>query len=149
MKYDPEDLRETYEENSDGLSPDEFLADRTKLYLQNLLQTDNGQKLFRQTGPYWETLYFILQKYAPAELVVYERFAGPFNSFDETVKAEYDHKDDLLNFMAALAYQEMRFDTLQNPDEVHILEVDNDDYAYIPNQNIDQERYFGRDRVED
>lgn len=146
MKFSEEDLRNTFEENSDGLSEEEFLKDRTKLYLQNLLQTDNGMKLFRQAGPYWETFCPILKKYAPAELAVYERFAGPFDYFNEKVKAEYDHKNDLLNFLAALAYQEMRYNTMQNPNEVHLIEVDGEEIPYMPNQNIDVDQYFGREK---
>jgi hypothetical protein len=144
MKYNPKDLQETYEANSDGLTPEEFLKDRTKLFLQNLLETDNGRKLYRQTGPYWENLYPVFKKYAPELLAEYERQAGPFDYFNEAVKVEYDYKNDLLNFMAALAYQGMRYDTMQNPEDVHILEIDGDDYAYIPNQNIDQDQHFGR-----
>lgn len=146
MKFSAEDLQETYEENSDGLTPEEFLKDRTKLYLQNLLETDNGKKLYRQTGPYWENLYPVLQKYTPELLAEYERQTGPFDYFNEEVKAEYDHKDDLLNFMAALAYQGMRYDTMQRPEDVHLIELGEiDDYAYIPNQNIDQAQYLGRE----
>jgi hypothetical protein len=145
MKYNPQDLKATYEENSDGLTPEEFLKDRTMLFLQNLLETDNGKKLYRQTGPYWETLYPVFKKYAPQELLAeYERRAGPFDYFNEAVKAEYDYKDDLLNFMAALKYQETRFDTMQSPEDVHLIELDGEEYAYIPNQNIDQDQYFGR-----
>lgn len=146
MKYDPEDLQETFEENNNGLTPEEFLKDRVKLYLQNLLETDNGRKLYRQTGPYWENLYPVFKKYAPELLAEYERQAGPFNYFNEAVKAEYDYKDDLLNFMAASAYQEMRYDTMQRPDEVHFIELgDEDNYVYMPNQNIDQDQYLGRE----
>jgi hypothetical protein len=145
MKYDPKDLQATYEENSDVLAPEEFLKDRTKLYLQNLLETDNGKKLYRQTGPYWENFYPVLQKYAPELLAEYERQAGPFDYFNEEVKVEYDYKYDLLNFMAALAYQGMRYDTMQGPDEVHLIELgDEDDYAYMPNRNIDQDQHFGK-----
>jgi hypothetical protein len=149
LKYDTEDLKETYEENSDGLTPEEFLRDRTKMYLLNLMEVDQGRKFYKQTGPYWETLYPVLKKYAPLQLAVYERQAGPFDYWNEAVKTEYDYKDDLLNFMAALAYQEVRFDAMYTPEDVHILEIDGDDYAYIPNQNIDQAQFFGRYSAED
>ena len=146
MKFSEEDLQQTYEENSDGLTPEEFLEDRTKLFLQNLLETDNGKKLYRQTGPYWETLHTVFKKYAPELLAEYERQAGPFDYFNEAVKAEYEYKDDLLDFMAALAYQGMRYDTMQRPEDVHLIELaGDDDYAYIPNQNIDQDQYLGRE----
>lgn len=145
MKYNPQDLKATYEENADGLTPEEFLKDRTKLYLLNLLETDENGTFYKQTGPYWETFYEVLKKYAPFQLDAYERRAGKFTYFDERVRAEYDYKDDLLNFMAALAYQGMRYDTMQNPDEVHLIELgEEDDYAYMPNQSIDQDQYFGR-----
>ncbi|MDQ7818658.1 MAG: hypothetical protein RDU14_16655 [Melioribacteraceae bacterium] len=146
MKFSAEDLQQTFEENSDGLTPEEFLKDRVKLSLQTLVETDNGRKLYRQAGPYWENVYPVFKKYAPELLAEYERQAGPFDYFNEAVKAEYDYKDDLLNFMAATAYQEMRYDTMQRPEDVHIIELDgNDDFAYIPNQNIDQAQYLGRE----
>ena len=63
MKYNPKDLQKTYEENSDGLTPEEFLKDRTKMYLLNLLEIDENGIFYKQTGPYWETLYGVLKKY--------------------------------------------------------------------------------------
>lgn len=51
MKFSAEQLQETFEENNDGLKPEAFLKDRVKLFLQNLLEMDNGRKLYRQTGP--------------------------------------------------------------------------------------------------
>jgi len=149
MKFSEEQLRETFEENNDGLKPEQFLKDRTKLWLQNLLETDNGKKIYRQTGPYWENLYPIFEKYTPELLAEYERQAGPFDYFNEAVKAEYDYKEDLLNFLAALAYMEMRYDNLQRPDDVHFIELgENDNYVYMPNQNIDQNQYLGREEEE-
>lgn len=145
MKYDVKDLEQTFEENSDGLKPEKFLRQRIKLYLQNLLQTDNGRKLYRQTGPYWENLYPVFKKYSPELLAEYERLAGPFDYFNEQVKAEYDYKDDLLNFLAALAYQEMRYDTMQDASAIHFIEVGGNEIAYMPNQNIDQNQYLGRE----
>lgn len=40
----------------------------------------------------------------------------------------------------------MRYDTMQRPEEVHFIELGSeDDFAYMPNQNIDQDQYFGRE----
>jgi hypothetical protein len=150
MKYDVEYLQKNFEENNDGLTPIAFLKDRTKLYLLNLLEVDQGRNFYKQTGPYWENLYLVLKKYAPEQLAEYERQAGPFDYFNEEVRTEYDFKDDLLNFMAALAYQQERFDSRQIPDEVHYIELgDNEEFVYVPNQSIDQDQYSGREIEEE
>ena len=146
MKYSEEYLQKNFEENNEGLAADAFMKDRTKLYLLNLLEVNQGRNYYKQTGPYWENLYLVLKKYAPQQLAEYERQAGPFDYFNEEVRAEYDYKDDLLNFMAALAYQQERFDSLQQPDEVHYIELGgNEEFIYTPNQNIDQDQYLGRE----
>lgn len=145
MIFDEEFLMDNYRQNSDGLSPEEFLEDRVPMLLGVWIDTDNGKKIFRQVGPYWETLHEILRKFAPDEFEEYERIAGPFTYFNEEVKKQYDYRNNLLNFMAALAYQEKRYQSLSDAGDVHILIVDGEDVPYMPNQNIDPNYYHGRE----
>ena len=103
------------------------------------------ENAFKQTGPYWEALIRILEKYAPMEYSKYESFAGPFEHENRDVLLTYDLGSDEKNFDAALEYMSARQNSITPPDDVHIIEIDGDDYAYVPNMRIDQDEYFGRE----
>lgn len=145
MIFEKEYLLKNYRENSDGLNPEDFLEERVPMLLDTWIEVERGKKVFRQVGPYWEVLYTILKQYAPDEFKEYERLAGPFDFFNEEVKKQYDYQDNLLNFMAALAYQEKRYQSFSDAADLHIIELNGKDYTYLPNQNIDQNQYFGRE----
>jgi hypothetical protein len=106
------------------------------------------ENTFKYTGPYWEALKLILKKYAPEEFEKYENFAGPFEYENGDVLKAYDLGEDESNFTAALEYMTIRQANSTSPDDVHIAEIDGEDYAYIPNTRIDQNEYFGREQYE-
>ncbi|MBN1639524.1 MAG: hypothetical protein JW866_11180, partial [Ignavibacteriales bacterium] len=99
---------------------------------------------FKFTGMFWEVLCPLLKKYAPEKFKELERRQGPFGYFDENVREEIDYKNDILNFMAALRYMNERIDMMYTPDDIHYIEIDGDDYPYMPNQWLDKDFILGR-----
>ncbi len=103
------------------------------------------ENTFKYSGPYWEALKQVLKKYAPEEFGKYEAFAGPFEYENGDVLKAYDLGDDESNFEAAMEYIGIRQNSMLQPDSAHIIEVDGEDMAYIPNERMDQDEYFGRE----
>lgn len=144
MLYEKSFLMKNFKENAEGLTEGQFIRKKAHELVKILSEHDGGRKLFQLFGPYWEHLYPILEKYVPDMLKNYSKIAGPFNAFNDAVKETFDYGSEILNFMAALQYYDQRITGLHTPEEVHILEINDDDYPYLPNQYVDKS-YLGRE----
>jgi len=142
MLFDEKELRSSFEENSEGLAPEEFLKEKCKALLNLWLNT--GNDAFKQVGPYWEVLNPLLAKYAPDEYERYSNLVGGLDYVDKDVLSAYNYNDEILNFMAALAYMGMRQASMQSQNDVHLIELRGNEIPYIPNQRIDPDYYNGR-----
>ena len=145
MDYTKESLQKNYEDNSDGLSPVEFFKSRCALLLEMWIEHDNGRNFYKNTGPYWENLLEILEKYSPDLFSKFVLKVGPFDITNDDVREAYDYGSDLLNLMAALACMSIRDAAYSKPDEPHIIELNGEEIPYEPNRFLDYNQYFGRD----
>ncbi len=138
-------LQNNFENAAEGKSPEEFLREKTEMLLKLWIENDTGSGLYKNTGPFWETLYEILRKYQPELLSDYSRIVGDFSYFNDEIKSEYDYGRDELNFMAALQYMNDWMNSYHSSNEVHLVELNGEEIPYMPNQNIDTDQYFGRE----
>lgn len=143
MLYDQKFLEDKFKEISEGKSPEGFLKEKCPELVNSFLQA--GKDFYRQTGPYWEVLRPILQKYSPEEYKRMENLAGDLDVVDSIVMGNYNYGSDELNFIAALQYMEMRFETMAEPNQPHLIELNGEEKAYIPNYSLDNEFYNGRE----
>jgi hypothetical protein len=142
MQYEQKFIEDKFQEISEGQGPEEFLKEKCHQLIKVWLQAKN---YYKQTGPYWEALKIILQKYAPAEYKQLENQEGDFSLVNKDVLKNYNYHCDEYNFVAALQYMQMRSDTMAHPNSPHIIEVDGEEVEYIPNFSLDKNTYHGRE----
>lgn len=123
------------------------LEERCNILLHVWMLKEKGRGEYKFCGGYWEVLYPLLQKYAPEKLKEYERMLpDTFDYFDPRVKAALDAGDEESNFRNAVNYMNDRISSLYTTSSVHQIELGDDEIlAYVPNQNIDQNQYWGRE----
>lgn len=113
--------------------------------LLNLWISQNAKGIFKMTGPYWEVLYPILLKYAPAELKKYEIIAGEkFITFNEKVKQLVESGDEDADFGHAITFLNQQLDNYAVPNDMHFVDIDGETIQYLPNQ-IENKDYWGRE----
>lgn len=123
-----------------------MVKEKVKQLLKTWIETEDGTGNYKLTGPYWEVLYPILKKHEPQLLQQYEnKLQEVFENFNEEVKVKVFSGDEELDYMNAINYMNMRERQYANNGDVHYVDFDGDDYAYIPNQSIDQNEHFGRE----
>ncbi|HEX2868713.1 MAG TPA: hypothetical protein VHO03_16855 [Ignavibacteriales bacterium] len=121
------------------------IDEKIKNLLNLWIATDNGQELYRFTGPYWEVLYPLMEQHAPKELGQYENIAGPFEVFNEDIKKKYESGNEDTDFRNTINYMNGRLYSTSSTD-VHLIDMGYDNIiAYLPNQEIDQKGYWGRE----
>lgn len=144
MLYEKSYLMQTFKENSEGMTESKFIGEKASEILDLFLEHDNGKRFYRYFGPYWEKMYQLFLKYCSEKLDKYENIAGPFEAFNEEIESKFDYGSEILNFMAALQYYDVRTSGRHLPEEPHILEIDGQEIPYLPNQYIDK-TYLGRE----
>lgn len=109
--------------------------------------TEDGTGNYKLTGPYWEVLYPILKEYAAEKLAEYERKCGEkFDFFNSEVKRLVDSGDEEENFLNAINYMNGMENSFATPQTIHQVDTADDRIIpYIPNQNIDEKDYWGRE----
>lgn len=122
------------------------LPEKCKVLLDTWMQEEKGTGEYKLVGGYWELLYPLFQKYAPEELQKYERATGEkFEHFNSEVREVLDAGDEETNFRNAVNYM-IDWMRTHPPGSVHHIDMPDDEIlAYIPNQNIDQNDYWGRE----
>jgi len=124
------------------------LREKVEQLLSTWIQTEDGTGTFKLTGPYWEVLYPILEKHEPDLLKKYEnKLQERFENFNEEVRAKVSSGDEGQDYINAINYMNERERQYANNSDVHYVDIDGDgdDYAYIPNESIDQSEHFGRE----
>ncbi|MCK9209256.1 MAG: hypothetical protein M0P61_00330 [Ignavibacteriaceae bacterium] len=122
------------------------LREKVKLLLNTWIQTEDGTGTFKLTGPYWEVLYPILKKHEPDLLKQYEnKLQEVFENFNEEIREKVSSGDEEQDYVNAINYMNAREKQYANNGDVHYVDNDGDDYAYIPNVSIDQNEHFGRE----
>ncbi len=131
----------------DNETPKKTLQERCKTLLGIWNANEDGSGQYKFTGGYWEVLYPLLKKYAPEELKRYQNLLSEeFNYFDERVKAKVDTGDEEQNFRNAVNYMNNRIRNMYAAGSEHQIDLGDDEIiAYLPNQNIDQNDYWGRE----
>lgn len=143
MNYELKFLEDKFQEISEGKSPEEFLKEKCPQLIHTFLQA--GRNAYRQVGPYWEALKIILEKYAPEEYKKLNNLAGGLDTVNNDVLKAYACGSDELDFVAALQYMQMRYETMAEPNSPHFIEINGEETAYIPNYMLDQNLYHGRE----
>lgn len=122
------------------------LKEKVKQLLNTWIQTEDGTGTFKLTGPYWEVLYPVLKKYEPELLQQYEnKLYEVFEYFNEEVRTKVSTGDEEQDYINAINYMNAREQQYANNGDVHYVDFNGDDYAYIPNESIDQNEHFGRE----
>lgn len=120
--------------------------EKVKDLLENWLDQETGEGLFKFTGMFWEALHPLMQKHQPELLAKYSNLLGEsFDYFNPKVKALCAGltEEELLSKTLDYYSARLEYSTANDP---HILSFDEDDVvAYLPNQSIDQGQYFGRE----
>lgn len=118
------------------------MPDRVKQFLNLMNSQENGERLYKYLGGYWEVIYPMFLKYAPEELKTYENTAvEEFVNFNPRVKELLDAGNEEENWANAINYYNGRL-KYYNASDQHIIEIDydlmkddEDDYiGYIPNE---------------
>ncbi len=122
------------------------LDERCRILLRVWMTNEQGRGEYKYCGGYWEVLYPLLRKYAPEQLDSYERMLPEnFDYFDDRVHEILDSGSEEKNFRNAVNYMNARM-AMYYPESVHHIEMGDDEIlAYVPNQNIDQNDYWGRE----
>ncbi|MBD3411282.1 MAG: hypothetical protein GF419_13890, partial [Ignavibacteriales bacterium] len=136
MRYETDELRKYYNRTKRGKAPVAYLTDLVKKTLDEWIKKDKGEGRFRQTGPYWEALYPILEKRAKAKLNAYAEIAGPFNTFNPRVRKEYEYDEELLNVVAAILKMKQREAAKTPTEQPHEIEIRGGAILYTPNEKI-------------
>lgn len=112
------------------------LSEKCRRLLLQWRANEQGEGLFRLTGPYWEVLYPILLKYAPNQLHAYENLImEEFEVFNDDVKEVVDVGNEEKNYRNAIKYMNAREDMYATPLDPHYITIKNgDELEYIPNR---------------
>lgn len=131
----------------DDKTPKKTLQERCKALLDIWNANEDGTGRYKYTGGYWEVLYPLLDKYAPGELARYEELLSEqFDYFNERVKAAIDTGNEEENFRNAVNYMNSRMQSMYTAGSIHQIDLGDDEIlGYLPNQNIDQSEYWGRE----
>ena len=114
-------------------SENEFLPEALLGCLASLRK--NSRQFWRNYGPYWWNMMKLMDKYCHQQFLDYGERMGGVEAFhyDQEIAAQFDYHSDILNYIAAQMYLEMRAKGMGlGDDNPHEIEVEDMVKHYIP-----------------